>query len=102
MYSVIVAVFVALSVDAVAQNTRTYCGVRSGTAGNAYLDARNSKDSLTLAEQGGPQQLLEQIDILVGPYRHETGTQNGQRYCTVALLNSHGEPVKIVKAWRQK
>jgi hypothetical protein len=81
---------------------RTYCGVRSGTAGNAYLDARNSKDSLTLAEQGGSQVLLDQIDTLVGPYKGETGTQNGQRYCAVVKLDRSGKPAKVVKAWRQQ
>lgn len=81
--------------------TNTFCGVRSGTAGNAYLEARN--DSwLTLAEQGGTQRLLEQIDDLIGPHRGESGTQNGQRYCAVVRVNSSGTPVKVIKAWRQQ
>ena len=92
--------FVAVYAPAV--TTHTYCGVRSGTAGNAFLDAPNDKDSLTLAEQGGSQRLLDEIDTLVGADGRETGTQNGKRYCAVVQLNGNGEPVKVMKAWRQR
>ncbi|WP_047496327.1 hypothetical protein [Terriglobus sp. TAA 43] len=83
-----------------ASTTHTYCGVRSGTAGNAFLDAPDGKDSLTLAEQGGSQRLLEEMDNLVGSDGSEAGTQNGKRYCAVVQLNRNGKPVKVMKAWR--
>lgn len=81
--------------------TRTYCGVRSGTAGNAFLESPGEKDTLVLAEQGGSQRLLEQIDFLVGPDGRETGTQNGKHYCAVVKFGADDKPVKVVKAWRQ-
>ena len=82
-------------------HTRTYCGVRSGTAGNAYLDAPKDKDTLVLATQGGSQQLLQEIDSMFVADGRKTGTQNGERYCAVVQLDASDEPVKVVKAWRQ-
>lgn len=92
--------FGAVAADRVAV-THTYCGVRSGTAGNAFLDGPRGQGSLTLAEQGRSQHLLSEIDALVGPDGRETGTQNGRHYCAVVQLNSKGEPIKVIKAWRQ-
>ncbi len=67
--------------------TITFCGVRGGTAGNAYLANKNKQ--LTLAIQGvaGPagtsyQKGLEAID------KHfKGGTQNGKSYCVVGRSN---------------
>ncbi len=90
--------FVGLSSYA---STNTFCGVRSGTAGNASLEGKNG---ITLAVQGGDQTLLDQVDSLItalGPDASgESGTQNGSRYCVNAKIVNN-EAAQIISAFRE-
>ena len=75
---------------------RTVCGVRDGTAGNASLMA-GGREVIELAQEGGPQHLLDEADDAVGPDgRGETGTQNGRRYCLTVRFDRRGEPVRVL------
>ena len=80
---------------------QTVCGVRSGTAGNAYLDAPGGRTLIELARQGGSQLLLNQADVAVGPQpRRESGTQNGVRYCLRVQFDKDGTPMKVLSGRR--
>lgn len=81
--------------------TRTVCGIRDGTAGNAYLSAPNGVPVIELARQGGDQHLLDEADRAVGAQPHgETGTQNGTRYCLHVRYNRQGVPLAVASGWR--
>lgn len=80
---------------------RTVCGVRTGTAGNAYLDAPGGRPVIELARQGGSQRLLDEADGAVGPQpRGESGTQTGVRYCLRVRFDRNGTPVKVLSGRR--
>lgn len=82
---------------------KKFCGVREGTAGNAFLVNKKGNPVITFSRQGDDQSLLEQTDHLIGPDKSgETGTQNGAKYCVIAEIDKSGKPTKIVKAFRQK
>lgn len=71
---------------------RTYCGVRGGTAGNAWLESGD--DLLTLAFQGNSQKGLKIVDRLVSG-----GTQNGRSYCVNGTANADGDLISAVGAF---
>lgn len=96
-------VTLSLSFGSQAAQTKKFCGVREGTAGNAFLVNKKGNTVITFSRQGGDQSLLEQTDNLIGPDKSgETGTQNGTKYCVIAEIDKSGKPTKIVKAFRQK
>ena len=80
---------------------RTVCGVRSGTAGNAFLDAPGGRPVIELARQGGSQRLLDEADVAVGPQpRGETGTQTGVWYCLRVRFGPDGMPLRVLRGRR--
>jgi hypothetical protein len=83
-----------------AYHGKTYCGIRSGTAGNASLHDANGQDVIVLATQGGDQTLLDQTDRFIADSSN-SGTQNGTSYCVNAEINSNGKPVAITGAVEQ-
>ena len=95
------AVIAIVGTAQAAPATKTYCGLRTGTSGNAELSKPNGDTVIELAQQGGDQTLLDQADALVpDDASGEQGTQYGTNYCVTAQLDAAGKPVKITKAWR--
>ena len=81
--------------------TQTFCGVRTGTAGNAYLEDRRGRVILELARQGGGQRLLQVADELLGRGPDGTeGTQVGRTYCMTVRMSRQGWPTQLVDARR--
>ncbi|HXH29856.1 MAG TPA: hypothetical protein VNJ01_03520 [Bacteriovoracaceae bacterium] len=82
--------------------TSTFCGTRSGTAGNAYLTSNEGKIIFTLATQGRNQTFLRQADkiltILGADVYGELGMQNKTKYCVNAKIKA-GRPVEVVGAY---
>ncbi len=71
----------------------TICGVRGGTAGNAWLIDGNS--IVTLAVQGRSQRGLELVDRYI-----RGGTQNGTYYCVNGSTNREGQLISAVGAFK--
>ena len=89
------------AVQACLWKTQIFCGVREGTAGNAFLTDAHGNVTITLATQGSGSTLLDEADEFVGAQSglaHESGTQNGLRYCVAAEIGPQNTPVKILEA----
>lgn len=75
--------------------TKTFCGVRGGTAGNAWLESGD--DMVTLATQGSDpagQRGLELIDSFISG-----GTQNDSIYCVNGTKDSEGTLLTAIGAF---
>ena len=86
-----------------ASSLHKVCGIRSGTAGNAWLASSGGKPLVTLATQGGDQHLLDEADDrLPQDSRDGPGTQNGKWYCVVFKLDRLGIPIEVSRSYQLK